>query len=381
MKIVRKIREWVMQCCIRFSPKFNYLYIKAYPDFEDGVVAVYDQLKAANLSKVVWCCATLDRTALPIEGSNVVFVKKGSFRDVYYACVSKLVIMTHGHFVSKVPSNQICVNLWHGMPYKTIGAYCNSQFSRADTYLCSTSPLFQKIMAKAFGMPLERTLTTGMPRNDRLRSMTAEDVWSKSGIDRSKYDKVFFWLPTYRQSVVGYIGQDGTEVGNVFNMDGFPTDDFCKYLELNRCLCIIKPHPMAPKKKIESSSHLMIIDEDWLWSRGLTLYPLVGVVDFLVSDISSIMIDYLLLNKPIVVCFEDVEEYQGSRSFVFDPIEEWLPGTIVKNYPDLLNALSRCVNGEDEFYEKRAMLTKAFHQHCDFSSSQRLVDVINGNSG
>ena len=166
------------------------------------------------------------------------------------------------------------------------------------------------------------------------------------------------------------------EVDNVFNMVDFPTEKFNAFLEKNHCLCILKPHPMAPKKEMTSTDHILIIDEKWLWKRKLTLYPLVGLADFLVSDISSIMIDYMLLDRPMIVCFEDAEQYQQSRNVVFDPIEDYLPGEIVDNYDDLIRAISTCIADGDPAKEKRESLKKQFHQYTDFNSTQRLLDLV-----
>jgi CDP-glycerol glycerophosphotransferase len=360
---------------IRVTPKRRYCYLKAMPSFEDSMVVIYSQLPLDQFDKIIW--SVYDKNdAPPFEDrGKTAYVKKGSIRDFYYGVISKTIFTTHGHFIPNIPSNQVCINIWHGMPLKAMGLL-NDQPGRQDSYLCSTSAQYQDIMSRTLGMPLERTLVTGIPRNDLLKLDDSAEIWAKAGIDQSKYDKVFFWLPTYRKSVLGYFTEDGVEVDNVFNMVDFPTEKFHAFLEKNRCLCILKPHPMAPKKDMRSTDHILLIDEKWLWERKLTLYPLVGLADFLVSDISSIMIDYMLLDRPMIVCFEDAEQYQQSRNVVFDPIEDYLPGEIVDNYDDLTRAISTCIAGGDPAKEKRESLKKQFHQDTDFNATQRLLDVV-----
>ena len=359
----------------RFTPKRRYCFIKAMPSFEDSVVAVYEQLPMEQFDKVIWSLYSADHIPPFEDRGKTIYVIKGSLKSFYYGIISKYVFCTHGHFIQEVPLNQVCVNIWHGMPLKGIGLL-DGQAGRHDTYLCSTSDLFQDLMASAMGMPLSKTLITGLPRNDLLHSHDPGAIWQKAGIDRSKYDKVFFWLPTYRKSVLGYLTNDGVEVDNVFNMKNFPTSEFNEFLKSNRCLCILKPHPMAPKKDTISHDHILIIDEDWLWKRKLTLYPLVGQVDFLVSDISSIMIDFMLLDRPMIACFEDAKEYQKSRSVVFDPIENYLPGVITSDYEGLISAIGDCVEGKDTSQKKRHALKKKFHKHSDFKSTKRLLDAV-----
>ena len=372
---MKSLLKKLVYLLIRITPKRRYCYMKALPSFEDSLVVLYHQLPLDRFDKIIW--SVYDENDEPpfADRGKTTYVKKGSLRDFFYGVFSKYVLTTHGHFIPNIPPNQVCINTWHGMPLKAIGLLDN-QPGRKDTYSCSTSALFQDIMSRAFGLPLEQTLITGIPRNDLLKVDDPTEIWSKAGIDRSKYDKVFFWLPTFRKSVLGYLTEDGVEVDNVFNMLDFPTKEFNTFLEKNRCLCILKPHPMAPKKDMISTDHILIIDEKWLWERKLTLYPLVGLADFLVSDISSIMIDYMLLDRPMIVCFEDAEQYQQSRNVVFDPIEDYLPGEIVDSYDELTRAISTCIAGGDPAKEKRESLKEQFHQYSDFNSTERLLDVV-----
>lgn len=367
----------LLSLIVRFTPKCNYCYIKAVPSYEDSVVALYQKFPEGRFDLIVWSIYNeKDKPPFTVKG-NTLFVKKGSLRDFFYGVVSKYVFTTHGHFIPNIPRNQVCINVWHGMPLKAIGLLDN-QPGRQDTYLCSSSELFQEIMSRAFGLPLEQVLITGIPRNDLLVMSDSDEVWSKAGIEPSMYDKIFFWLPTYRKSVLGHLTEDGVEVENVFNMNNFPIKEFNVFLEKNRCLCIIKPHPMAPLKEVSSTNNILIIDENWLWERQLTLYPLVGLADFLVSDISSIMIDYMLLDRPIIVCFEDIVEYQESRNVIFDPIEDYLPGEIVHHYEELLSAIKSCVSGGDPQKKKRQSLNKTFNKYNDFDATQRLINTVLG---
>ena len=137
---------------------------------------------------------------------------------------------------------------------------------------------------------------------------------------------------------------------------------------------------MAPVKKTVSTDHMLMIDEEWLWTKKLTLYPLVGQTDFMVSDISSIMIDYMLLDKPMVVCFEDAVEYKKSRNLIFEPIEDWLPGAMVSNYDDLIGKISQCLDGQDPSREKRHRLKKRCHAFEDFSSTERVLYEVFGDT-
>lgn len=376
--MIKDILKKVTTLLIRVTPKLRYCYMKAMPSFDDSAVAIYNELPMDRLERVIWSVYNESDVPPFDDRGKTIFVKKGSWVDFFYGIVSKYIFTTHGHFVPVVPSNQICVNLWHGMPFKAIGLL-DGQAGRQDTLVCGTSPLYQDILSRAFGVSKERVMTSGLPRNDFFEASDSASVWSKAGIDRSKYDKVFFWLPTYRKSVLGHITEDGVECDNVFNMVDFPVDGFDEFLREQNCLCIIKPHPMAPRKDVRSTENILIIDEDWLWSKKLTLYPLLGLMDFLISDISSVMIDFALLDRPMIVCFEDSEEYQKSRNTIFDPIEDYLPGEIVGEYDDLVLSIKKCLAGQDAVKTKREKLKSEFHTHLDYKSTKRVLKSVFGN--
>ncbi|MFD2158966.1 CDP-glycerol glycerophosphotransferase family protein [Rubritalea tangerina] len=371
---MKEMLKKLVTLLIRITPKRSYCYMKAMPSYDDSAVAVYNSLPLERLEKVVWSYYN-DEDRPPFEDrGKTIHVKKGSVRDFYYGIVSKYIFTTHGHFIPDVPKSQICVNMWHGMPFKAIGLL-NHMPGRRDTYICATSPLYQKVMSDAFGVSCNRVLTVGSPRNDYLFAEGAS-IWNWMEIDRSQYAKVFIWLPTYRQSVVGDIRTDGLEVGNVYGMGTVDEGDFERFLERENCLCLVKAHPMSPKYEQTSSSHVLHIDEKWLWERGLLLYQVLGQMDFLISDISSVMVDFSLLDRPMIACFEDATEYMASRPMVFENIFDWLPASVVHHYSGLKQELQSLIRDEDPTAEKRGKLMRQFHQHIDGKATERLLKKV-----
>ena len=63
--------------------------------------------------------------------------------------------------------------------------------------------------------------------------------------------------------------------------------------------------------------------------RGFTLHELLGESCALVTDVSSAYVDYLLLDRPIVHHFPDIEAYGHSRGYSFEPIQDYLAGPVV----------------------------------------------------
>ncbi len=61
-------------------------------------------------------------------------------------------------------------------------------------------------------------------------------------------------------------------------------------------------------------------------AAGVSLYQLIGSSDALISDISSVWVDYLALNRPIGFYIPDLDDLNTQRGLNVDNLEEILPG-------------------------------------------------------
>lgn len=93
---------------------------------------------------------------------------------------------------------------------------------------------------------------------------------------------------------------------------------------------------------------------------------------------SSFAVDYLLLDKPIVMVLSDKQEYQESRGFVFSSIEDYFPGPVITNLKDLLAYISDSAQTDIKWEEKRTRLMDFFHKYKDGDSSKRVVELFWG---
>ena len=99
------------------------------------------------------------------------------------------------------------------------------------------------------------------------------------------------------------------------------------------------------------------------------LYPLLGTADFLLTDYSSVWIDYCILKRPIGFVMNDIQEYKTSRGITIENLDEKLPGTIIDTLDKLLAFIEKPISNTDniEFY----------NTHCDNRASERIVDYFN----
>ena len=368
MKFILAIISYLLSLIPR-SKKI--LVFSSFPDYTDNAYAVYQYLQKNRGEKYKYVWIFSDK-ASTTKHSGVKGYYKYSIRAFYYFVRAKYVFCTHGIYsFLNIKQKEKIVNLWHGMPLKTIGCMDaqsgGSNPTKAD-YLIATSPFFQEIMAKSFNdIPLDKVLLTGQPRNDML--FEASDFYKNRGIDVEKYSSIGMWLPTYKQSIVGDIRVDGVYNDNgisFLSMDELSILD--KHLQKANTLLIVKLHPMDALQKVNFSNfkNLMIVKPK---DFNEQLYPLLGTADFLLTDYSSVWIDYCILKRPIGFVMNDIQEYKTSRGITIENLDEKLPGTIIDTLEKLLAFIEKPISNTDniEFY----------NTHCDNRASERIVDYFN----
>lgn len=356
-------------------PKYDWVVLYGYPDFEDNCLALEKELRSRNFKKVIYFVSKFPKKALFQFGNNVRIVKKNSLKGIFYFLFSKYLFFTHRCFMRKFPDNVVSVNLWHGLPIKKLGWMLNNNEGIESKYVVATSDFWAEIMTKAM-RPQNPALKTGLPRNDRL-FMTGIRVRNLMGLqERNDIQKIIAWLPTYRKSVRGEIRTDGKDSGNVFGLPDAGEQDLNAFFKEHHLFAFLKPHPLAKTVGVKKFSNLLIIDDNWLKENGVSLYEMVGQADALISDISGMVVDYLLLNRPIIHCFPDIAEYRNSRGFSFEPVEDYFVGPCVQNVDELKKALFEIADGRDPYASQRAKIRSLWHDHLDSKSSDRLLEVI-----
>jgi CDP-glycerol glycerophosphotransferase (TagB/SpsB family) len=129
------------------------------------------------------------------------------------------------------------------------------------------------------------------------------------------------YMPTFRDKNVNYINE------------AIPSwEDLNEVLMQNNVCLYLKLHRMTPTPRNKQYSNIIVLDS------SLDIYPLLPLFDGLISDYSSIMSDFGLLNRPVVLYTFDLEQYISLSRPVFKrfwDVYERL--TILHNYEELKN--------------------------------------------
>ena len=364
------------------SKNNNKIVYTSFPDFSDNSFAMFVYMSNNHPEyQTVWLVDKIEKVDLYkkmtlnyTKNDMYKIIEKNSLIGIYHYLTSKYVFFSHGLYTGvSIPKNHIVVNLWHGMPLKSI-AYLDSEFKgivQKAKYIISTSSAYQEILAKAFRVNKNSVLVTGQPRNDLLITNTG-GILHKFGI-KDNYKNIFMWMPTYRRSIFGDIRVDGNETESLPIMSIKDLDDLNLELKEANYFMFIKLHPMdvLTLKKFNAYTNISIIKNDDFEEKGIQLYTLLGSIDVLLTDYSSVYIDFLLTGKPIAFVMEDMEMFANSRGFVFDNPIDYMPGELITNKEDFFKFLKRPNN-----HSQYNSVTRKLNSVLENSSENIFIKVI-----
>ena len=199
-----------------------------------------------------------------------------------------------------------------------------------------------------------RTLETGYPRNDVLATATEESVRAAReavGIEPSQ--TAVLYAPTHRE----------------YCDDPTPPLDLARFAE-----GLGDEHVVMARLHYFHDAHPLLRElHDAGRIRDVAAHPSVEelclAADVLVTDYSSIMFDYAVLDRPIAIHAPDWEVYRERRGTYFDLLTEG-PGAVARSDEELLE-LVRCGNERpDPAFRHR------FTSLEDGHAAERVVEAV-----
>ena len=367
-------------------------------DFSDNARALFEYMLSAGYNEryeIVWLVKNPDdftksggkHYKYTQKYKNISFIgydwadsDDKSKQDQYYRvlCLAKYIFFTDAYgFARNSRKDQVRVQLWHGCGFKTRVNFvrCEKRYE----YTTVISELYSKIHQEIYGLKENQMLVTGYAKQDWLFDRHV-DYLNHLGVPMA--DRYVFWLPTFRMAKAGLENLNQYEYQN---QTGLPIiDTIEKFIEINSYLkdrnmvLIVKLHPFQDKSNIKSIdlSNIVMIDNDILFDSDIQINQLLGCADALISDYSSVAVDYMLLDRPIGFTLDDVDEYKNSRGFVFDNILDWLPGDELYDFDEFCAFLDMVYRQEDYGIDKRHKLMKVMHRYNDNGSCKRIVEAL-----
>jgi len=252
---------------------------------------------------------------------------------------------------------RLIINLWHGVPLKKIALldpnlkkaariYFKKIFSENYTCILTTSHELIPLMARSFAVSEDKIKVWGQPRNDGLfQKNDCRKILGQLFPDLPEYTKTVLYAPTF------------CDYGQVqlFPFKDFDQEQLEAFLEEKNMLLFIRTHvaeqgSAAPYlgKRIRFLGNEQAED----------VTGILNIFDCLITDYSSIYIDYLLTDKPMIFLPYDRQQYLDGRGMNFD-YDDVTPGPKPETFNDFLDALSP---KEDFWKSERTRVNRLFNE-------------------
>lgn len=214
------------------------------------------------------------------------------------------------------------------------------------------------IYAGAFGISEYKVLPLGSARSDYFfRSLNEEKL--RARFDKRYPDcrgkKLVLYAPTFRDDPA-----DDEKLLESFDTRAFNERFGGEYALLIR----LHPQVHTDPGRLEGAVNV---------SGYENVNELVRLTDVLITDYSSICMDFALTEKPIYFYAFDFDKYNAERSF-YDEYEKYIPGPLTDDFTTLLNLIS---SGLSETYRNRMYKFRTYNFGSpDGHAAERIVDRI-----
>ncbi|MGX8694635.1 MAG: CDP-glycerol glycerophosphotransferase family protein, partial [Methanobrevibacter sp.] len=102
------------------------------------------------------------------------------------------------------------------------------------------------------------------------------------------------------------------------------------------------------------------------------------VSDILITDYSSVMFDYAILDRPIFLYTYDMEEYRDKLRGIYFDIEELSPGPILYTSKEVEEAILNIDDTESETRDLRRRFREEFVPYERADSSKEIFNRVMG---
>ena len=318
-----------------------------------------------------------------VKGTGFVFphdilpVRIWTLRYIYELATAKIIISNVKNYLPFVKrKNQYFIQTWHGpLPFKYIEKDAvdllspkyvkESQQNSAITDVITSCNSMQSAFFKHSFWYDGEVLECGAPRSDIFFSAPSvkEELKHKMGVDKGQ--KIMLYCPTFRDN--GSI--DAYSIDAPMILDCLEKKTGCQWVLFVR----MHPNDMRGMAQFSYDEHVV----------NMTTYPdmqeLLLVADAQITDYSSTIAEFLVMQKPVFIFASDLDEYshncRGLSKNYFD-----LPLKINKTNDELVQAISQY--DEAEYKKSIAPYMQRYNSFDDGHASERVVEriksVVNG---
>ena len=239
-------------------------------------------------------------------------------------------------------------------------------------YFVTSSPLHDATNLTAMkyrGCCAERNIHSGTPRNDMLVRYSPEQAerFKRTYAEKIGFPpdaRVVLYLPTYRRVS-----------GHVFSFS-LPGEEQRGKLE-----AVLEKHNLILLEKSHFAEKIEFSGENsrrikYVGKLGVNVQEMLMFADCLISDYSGAIMDYLLLDRPVIHFAYDYEYYRDVDSGLYYDISDFASGPVVRSFEDLLAAMDAMEQNATEFRERRQEVKKRFMTYEKGTASETIFKTV-----
>ena len=367
----------IVLAVFRWLPLPKPILFESVPVYADNTRAVCDEMIARGLHKkykFFWSCS--ENAEIPGGIAHIKFIRNngGGFwariQRAYVYNTAKAIISCNA-VIPRYQEGQYVICLNHGAPLKSVkGHYA---FPKELDDVLTLSSYLAPIEADIVACDLAKMKVLGFPRNDILFHSTLD---SHSLFPTADFRKLIYWMPTFRQHGKGTLSLSDIAMPIIYNEKiAMQINEAAKQAGV---LVVVKPHFAQDVSRITvmNLSNLVFINDKFLADQHVTNYELLGKADALLTDYSSVYYDYLLIDRPIGLCWDDYDVFKEREGFAVDMDKVMAAGEKIYTADDLCGFIAALAAGEDRLAEQRKQVIDLIHDYQDDRATQRTVDLI-----
>ena len=310
----------------------------------------------------VWVVRRNDVDKMP-PGVDYVVARSPEFWDVLAHAKYRINNVNFPNRAAK-PKGAIELQTHHGTPLKHMGLDLRNSESQGRgmdfdklleriarwDYSVSSNHHSTEVWERVYPGTYE-SLEVGYPRNDQLANATAADVARvRSALGIAAGQTTVLYAPTHREYEDGFVPKlDLARLAASLGPD---------HVILARLHYFYDSDPLV--RELHDAGRLLDV------ASHPSVEELCLAADVLLTDYSSIMFDYAVLDRPIVIHAPDWDEYRARRGVYFDLLAE-PPGTVTRTQDEVAEALRAPADAQ------RAAFRARFCSLDDGGAAERVV--------
>lgn len=354
--------------------------------YSDSPKAIYEELVRSGVPfEAIWSYAGGKPAGFPKEAT---LVRRWSWPYLRALAQAEYWVDNQGFplALAKRPGTTY-IQTWHGSALKRMGFHeprtkaqgragqdrFQAAVDRFDHFLIR-SEHDARTLAKGFRLRDEVLLRTGYPRNDALVAAHRSETDSgervrgplagELGIDPEK--KVLLYAPTFRANAEGAV--EGFEFP-------FDVEEFADRLG-DRFTLLVRTHYLN-SVTLPSSVAGRVVDV----SKHHDITPLLALADGLITDYSSVMFDYAVLDRPMLFFAYDYEKYATDIRGTYFDLKEKAPGPVVATADELFQAVAAFDEADAKYAEARQRFLAEFGEYDRGDAARQIVEKFFTRSG